>query len=235
MRIAIMQPTYLPWIGLLAMIDQVDRFVFLDDVAFNDRSWQQRNYIRAGDDRRMLTVPVLKKGRRGQSIKDVELMLGGAFPEDHIRSIQLAYAKAPFFGDSASALFEIMRREQTRLSEITIAVTRWLLDVFGIVTPTICSSALKAGGSKADRLVAICQEVGADFYLSAPGSREYIEDSGAFQSAGISVDYHDYAHPDYRQPGNGFVPYLGAIDLLFNEGRNAGLGILRSGVVGPAS
>ncbi len=235
MRVAIMQPTYLPWIGFLAMIDRVDRFVFLDDVAFNDRSWQQRNYIRAGDDKRMLTVPVLKKGRRGQSIKDVEITPDGAFPEEHIRSIQLAYGKAPFFGDSAPALFEMMRREQTRLSEMTIAVTRWLLDVFGIVTPTIYASALNVGGSKADHLVAICQEVGADRYLSAPGSREYIEDSGVFQAAGVSVDYHDYAHPEYRQAGNGFIPYIGAIDLLFNEGRDAGLGILRSGVAEPTS
>ena len=118
---------------------------------------------------------------------------------------------------------------------MTIAVTRWLLDVFGIVTPTICASALNVGGSKADRLVAICREVGADRYLSAPGSREYIEDSGAFQAASVFVDYHDYAHPEYRQAGNGFIPYIGAMDLLFNEGRDAGLGILRSGVAGPAS
>jgi len=235
MRIAIMQPTYLPWIGFLAMIDQVDHFVFLDDVVFNDRSWQQRNYIRAGEDKLMLTVPVLKKGRRGQCIRDVEIMPNGVFPEEHIRSIQLAYAKAPFFGDNAPALFKIMRREKTRLSEMTIAVTRWLLDVFGIATPTICANALNVGGPKADRLVAICRKLGASRYLSAPGSREYIEDSGAFQAANISVDYHEYTHPQYRQSGDSFLPYLGAIDLLFNEGGGIGSRILRSGVEAAAS
>lgn len=235
MRVAIMQPTYLPWIGFLAMIDQVDHFVFLDDVAFNDRSWQQRNYIRAGADKLMLTVPVLKKGRRGQCIRDVEITPDGTFPEGHLRSIQMAYAKAPFFNVYAPALFEIMQRECSRLCELTLAITRWLMDAFGITTLTMRASAMDVDGSKADRLVGICQKLGADRYLSAPGSRDYIEDSGAFQAANISVDYHDYAHPQYRQSGDSFLPYLGAIDLLFNEGGEVGLGILRSGVAGSTS
>jgi WbqC-like protein family len=43
---AIMQPTYLPWVGYLDLIDRVDVFVFLDNVQFERRSWQQRNQIR---------------------------------------------------------------------------------------------------------------------------------------------------------------------------------------------
>ncbi len=230
MQAAIMQPTYLPWIGYLAMIDRVDSFVFLDNVAFNDRSWQQRNYIRAGGDKLMLTVPVLKKGRRGQLIRDVALTPDGAFPEGHIRSIEMAYAKAPFYDACAPALFEIMRRERGRLCELTIAIVRWLMDAFGIATPTLRASAMDVDGAKAGLLVDICRAIGADRYLSAPGSREYIEDSDVFAEADIAVAYHDYEHPEYSQAGRGFVPYLGSIDLLFNEGGEAGLRILRSGV-----
>lgn len=29
---AIMQPTYIPWLGYFDLIDSVDKFVFLDDV-----------------------------------------------------------------------------------------------------------------------------------------------------------------------------------------------------------
>ena len=45
MKIAIMQPTFLPWLGYFSLIKSVDKFVFLDDVQFDRRSWQQRNYI----------------------------------------------------------------------------------------------------------------------------------------------------------------------------------------------
>ena len=50
--IAIMQPTFLPWLGYFYMIDKADEFVFLDNVQFDKRSWQQRNKIKTpnGDD-----------------------------------------------------------------------------------------------------------------------------------------------------------------------------------------
>lgn len=39
----IMQPTYLPYLGYFQLIAQADVLVFLDDVQFARRSWQQRN------------------------------------------------------------------------------------------------------------------------------------------------------------------------------------------------
>ena len=67
-------------------------------------------------------------------------------------------------------------------------------------------------------------------FKSAPGSRDYIEESDGFEQAGVAVDYHRYDHPDYAQLGDGFIPYLGGIDLLFNEGGERGAAILRAGV-----
>ena len=47
MRVAIMQPTYLPWSGYFGLFNYVDFFVFLDSVQFERRSWQQRNKIKS--------------------------------------------------------------------------------------------------------------------------------------------------------------------------------------------
>ena len=63
-KVAIMQPTYLPWIGYFSLIKNVDTFVFLDSVQFAKRSWQQRNKIKTSDGTKWLTVPVLSKGKR---------------------------------------------------------------------------------------------------------------------------------------------------------------------------
>ena len=38
--------TFLPWIGYFSLIKKVDKFIFLDSVQFDKRSWQQRNKIR---------------------------------------------------------------------------------------------------------------------------------------------------------------------------------------------
>ena len=74
-KIAIMQPTFLPWIGYFAMIDKVDEFVFFDHVQFEKRSWQQRNKIRTHNGEVWLSVPVLNKGKQKQSINDAEIMI----------------------------------------------------------------------------------------------------------------------------------------------------------------
>ena len=71
--IAIMQPTYLPWLGYFAMIDQVDVFIIFDSVQFSKRSWQQRNQIKTASGPMWLTVPVASKGKRGQLINEVEI------------------------------------------------------------------------------------------------------------------------------------------------------------------
>ena len=72
-KIAIMQPTFLPWMGYFAMIDYVDEFVFLDSVQFAKRSWQQRNKIKVGDTDKWISVPVKSKSSFDQNINEVLL------------------------------------------------------------------------------------------------------------------------------------------------------------------
>ena len=73
MKIAIAQPTYLPWLGYFDLIDQVDKFVLLDTVQFEKQSWQQRNRLKTPDGLQWLTVPVKIKGRSTQTIREVEI------------------------------------------------------------------------------------------------------------------------------------------------------------------
>jgi hypothetical protein len=227
--VAIMQPTYLPWIGYFAMIDRVDKFIFLDSVQFARRSWQQRNRIKLDGREFMLTVPVLAKGRRDQTITDVEIDPAAAFAHQHVATIRQAYAKAPFFAEYADDLVAIFTCGHGSLSELNIALISWLMSVFGISTPVARSSWFKAQGHKADLLANICREIGADTYLSAPASAQYIEDSNAFAELDIAVLFHTYDHPVYAQGREPFLPYMSAIDLLFHAGPQS-LSILRSGV-----
>lgn len=226
--VAIMQPTYLPWIGYFGMIDRADVFVFLDSVQFARRSWQQRNRIKAANGVQMLTVPVLKKGAREQRIDDVRIDDAARFAEKHRRAIEHAMAKAPYFKDYSGGLFATLEAGHERLADLDIALIRWLSGAFGIDTSFAQSSQIDAAGSKADLLAEICRALGGDVYLSAPGSAEYIEESDAFQRAGVALIYHSFEHPAYAQLHGPFEPYLSAIDLLFNLGPGS-LACIRSG------
>jgi len=226
---AIMQPTYLPWIGYFALIDRVDQFVFLDSVQFERRSWQQRNRIKTATGVQLLTVPVLKKGRREEAIRSVEISPGSGFVKKHVRAIESAYGRARYFEAYAPALFALFEREQKLLADLNIAIILWLARAFGITTPSRRSSSMAAEGKRDALLVAISQELGADQYVSPPGAHAYLDGNIAFPAAGIALTWHDYRHPDYPQLHGPFLPYMAAIDLLFNAGPDS-LATIRRGL-----
>ena len=66
MKLLITQPTFLPWIGYFDLIEKSDLIVFLDDVQFEKRSWQQRNQIKTANGLEWFSIPVFTKGRRLQ-------------------------------------------------------------------------------------------------------------------------------------------------------------------------
>lgn len=227
-KIAIMQPTYLPWIGYFDLIDQVDRFVFLDSVQFSKRSWQQRNRIKGPKEVRWLTVPVLTKGRSGQLIQEVEIAPSRAFPGHHIETIKRFYSKAPSFTRYMDDLSATLRDTPRFLADLNIKLIRWFCAQMGIETEMIRSSSLNATGRRVELLTNICRSCEAESYLSPEGSRTYIEENNLFESNEIELTYHQYNHPEYHQLHGDFVPYLSVLDLILNEGASS-LSIIRSG------
>lgn len=230
MLAAIMQPTYLPWIGYFDLIDQVDVFVFLDTVQFEKQTWQQRNRIRTANGLEWITVPVFIKGRFGQHIRDVQIRTT-EFPDKHVRALRQHYGKTPYGGKYLAELEQILSsaRNDPSLSRLNVALIRWLSDRLGIRGRFSFASELAAEGQRSTRLVAILQALKATRYLSPPGSLDYLRsDRHVFERAGIPILVHDYVHPEYRQRYRPFEPGASAIDLLFNEGPGAAA-VIRSG------
>lgn len=226
--VAIMQPTYLPWIGYFDLMDQCDLFVLLDTVQFDRRSWQQRNRIKTAQGERWLTVPVFSKGKRTQTVRDVQIDRSTKFHEQHLGTIRQAYCKAPYFDSTYRTLENVLRTPHTYLAELTIVLIDWLKQQLGITTELLRSSALDVEGKRVDLLVSICEAVGATHYLSPAGARVYLEGASSFEEAGLELCYHNYSHPQYRQLFGEFLPYLSILDVLFNEGE-CSLSIIRSG------
>jgi hypothetical protein len=225
---AIMQPTYLPWMGYFDLMDQCDVFVVLDSVQFDRHSWQQRNRVKTAHGPRWLTVPVLSRGRREQLISAVEIDPGGDFPRAHLKTIAHAYAKAPSYGRYAGSLAKILGGGHHYLGRLNAELIRWIAGELGITTELVRSSELDVQGRKVDLLVNICRQVGADRYLAPPGSRSYIEQHNLFRQHGIALEYHAYSPPRYPQLHGEFVPSLSVIDVMFNVGERS-LEVVRSG------
>ena len=225
-----MQPTFLPWLGYFSLIDKVDEFIFLDNVQFDKRSWQQRNKIKTKTGASWLSVPVLSRGRSEQLLKDVQILKEGKlFPLEKIkRAIQQNYSKSQYFEDYSARIFQIMDTENRLLCNLNIKLIEEMCHLLKINTNLKKASDLDCSGSKASLLVNICKKVGADTYISPPGSKGYLDETDLFELEGIQINYHEYNHPKYQQRFKDFLPYMSIIDLVFNMGHES-ISTIRSG------
>ena len=230
MRIAICQPTYLPWLGYFDLMDQVDAFVLLDTVQFEKQSWQQRNRIKTPTGLQWLTVPVAFRGRLEQKIREVEIR-DVEFRQKHLRAIELNYARAPFFERYFSALSTILRGidVKARLSDLNRQLIQWFAGVLGIRTPMLLASSLSLQGRRTQLLAEICNQLGAGQYFSPIGSAEYLlNELDILTNANVETYFHNYDHPRYAQQFPPFLAFASVLDLIFNEGDRS-MDVIRSG------
>ena len=223
MIIAIHQPHYLPWLGYLHRMAQVDAFVLLDHVQFERRNYQNRTMIRMNDEARWLTVPVIQHSQKERiADKEVDNRLEAAgkwWSPAHFATLRHAYREAPFFADYAAPLKRLFETRFDKLVDLDQAGLDLLREAFGIATPLVKSSALAVEGARGDLILNICRALGTDtLMVGFGGSRGYL-DVEAFKRAGVGIAYHQFTHPEYAQRGTApFLRGLSALDLLLNCG-----------------
>lgn len=227
MKVAIHQPQYLPWLGYFDKMDQADCFVILDHVQFKKNEWQNRNRIKTASGWQWLTVPVLH--RFPQRISEVRINETAPWSRKHLQALVLNYATAPSFDAHRAFFEEAYAREWKLFIDLALTTLAYLVEALGIQTKLVLASslALPEREGATDRLVSICQALGADSYLSGTGGRGYL-DLGRFVEAGIQVWFQAFQCPPYPQEFGAFEPNLSIVDLLFNCGSQS-LQVLRQG------
>lgn len=224
LTVALHQPHYMPWLGLMDKIDRSDRFVVLDNVQFERRGWQNRNYVAGSGKPILLTVPLVQ-GSRNDRIRDKLIDNSQKWRTRHYRALaEHCYRKAPYWSDYRDEIARLYEEEWSSLTDLAVATTRMLMRGFGIDTPLLLASEIgDFSGHKSELLAQICTRAGAGTMLSGDGARDYLEPE-ALRRHGIRVEWQDFRHPVYPQHSRGsadFVPRLSAIDLLLNTGPDA--------------
>ncbi|WKL03999.1 WbqC family protein [Paenibacillus amylolyticus] len=57
-KVAVLQSNYLPWKGYFDIINDVDTFIFYDDVQYTKNDWRNRNKVKSTTGAQWLTIPV---------------------------------------------------------------------------------------------------------------------------------------------------------------------------------
>ncbi len=220
MIISVHQPQYIPWLGYFDKIAKCDTFVFLDNVQYKEREFQNRNKIRTKDGWSWLTVPVISQGKGRQNIRDVKIDNEIAWQRKHLGALRSAYAKADFFDKYYSFFEKVLARDWEYLKDLNFEISRFILSDLNISTPICFESDLKVNALSSERIVDICRQLKADTYLSGAGGRDYLDEK-LFAGENIKLLYQDFKHPEYKQCYQPFEPYMSIIDLLFNHGKHS--------------
>jgi hypothetical protein len=220
-----LQPGYLPWIGFFDQVYHADLFILYDDLAYTTKSWRSRNRIKGPRGAQWLTVPVVFQA--GQKIHQVEIDTKQNWREVHWKTIEHCYARADFFSLYRDEFREIYREPWTSLCDLNIRLTRTLLRAFGIRTEIVRSSDLGLEEAfcatnprdhiATRRIVHFMNRFGATRFLEGQAGRSYIQED-LLKEAGITVRYQGFEHRAYPQLFGDFIPFLSAVDLLFNLG-----------------
>jgi hypothetical protein len=223
MIVAAHQPSFLPWLGYLDKMAKADVFVVMDDLQYEAQNFQNRNRIKLNHGTAWLTVPLIA-GAQSERIVDKRIQNQASAKEHWQRrswlTLETHYRRAPFFARYADDLRDVFTRRWDRLVDLDLHVLglaqRWL----GITTPVVRSSTLGLVGYKTDRILDMCEKLGATSYLSGSGGSQSYLDGERLGRAGIGVVWQSFSHPTYTQRYGelGFLPNLAFVDLVLNCG-----------------
>lgn len=218
MTIAVLQPSYIPWLGFFEQMMSVDTFVFYDDAQYTKNDWRNRNRLKTRDGFVWLTIPV--NGSIGLQIREVKIDSMQNWQIKHKKTISQLYSKTLFF-DEVFTLFEpLWNNRYEFLLDAIVDSINLAVRYLDINTKIVFSSDMRLAGDKNQKLIDICKTLGADKYYSGLSAQSYL-DIELFSENGIEVAFQRYNHPVYTQVNGDFISHLSIMDLLFNCGKNS--------------
>lgn len=219
-KIAILQSNYIPWKGYFDIINQVDEFIFYDDVQYTKNDWRNRNKIKTQSGPQWLTIPV-RQDNLAQKICETKISQDN-WADKHWKSISLNYCKAPYYNIYKDQLEKFYKETRSLLlSEINRSAIELINSFLGISTVLTSSADYKLIEGKNERLIDLILQAGGTHYLSGPSAKDYIRED-LFKEAGIEISWMDYSrYPEYPQLFPPFVHAVSVLDLVLNTGPDA--------------
>jgi hypothetical protein len=219
-RVAIIQSNYIPWKGYFDIIGMVDEFIIYDEVQYTKNDWRNRNKIKTPAGVQWITIPVYQKSLN-QKISETMVSTHN-WGIKNWQTLRSNYGRAPYFKLFAPELEKFYCTSETRmLSEINTFLLKMICGMIGIGTKISNSADYVLTGEPTEKLISLCQQAGAQSYLSGPAAKDYLREE-LFVHAGIKVEWMDYSgYPEYPQLYPPFAHHVSILDLLFNTGKDA--------------
>ena len=217
-KLGVMQPYFLPYIGYWQLLNAVDRYVIYDDVNFIRGGWINRNRILVNGESKLIHVQ-MHNASQNKRINEIEVLADPIYKKKLLKNIEGCYRKAPFFRHVFPVIENVINYGEINLARYLQYTISRICEYLSIDTELIVSSTLPKNNELRgqDKILEICKILDADEYFNAVGGQALYshEDFGA---QGIQLNFIKTGNIRYKQFNNEFVASLSIIDvMMFNS------------------
>lgn len=214
MRIALMQPYFMPYVGYFQLMAAVDLFILYDDVEYSKGGWINRNRILLSGEPRFLTVSL---ERSSHSSRINERRISTVYDcAKSMRLLDAAYARAPYWNSLRDDVQGLMCHRSRSLVQFNARGLDFIARLLGLSTPMCLSSDTLPNvySSGSQRVLDLCHAVGATEYINAIGGLA-LYSIESFRQQGVDLKFLRSRLSPYNQGGYAnFVPALSILDAL---------------------
>lgn len=222
MRLAIMQPYFVPYLGYFSLIKNTDKFIFFDTPQFIRHGWVERNRIlKPIEGVQYISIPLYKKPQN-TSIKDMVVRNSEDWKEKLVSQLQHYRKIAPFYKNVMNLLDKILFFDSDSIVDWDVRFISIICDYLGIDFNFEIFSKMNLPIEPvftADEwALNICKALGnIDEYWNPPGGKVFFDPS-KYAVSNIALKFQKVTLTPYSQGRDLFEEGLSIIDvLMFNE------------------
>ena len=218
MKLGIMQPYFLPYIGYWQLMNQVDKYVVYDDVNYIKGGWINRNRILVNDGVHYLNLQMIGASPN-KLINEVGVNRDIRLVNRNLRLLENAYRRAPHFQEAYELMERIFSIDESNVALYNMEHMKIICNYLGIETELILSSELEKRNELKgqDKVLHICELLKATEYYNAIGGQD-LYSFEAFAERGIQLKFIKTNDIQYKQFGETFYPNLSILDvIMFNS------------------
>lgn len=215
MKIAIMQPNFIPWLGYFELMRDVDQFILLDDVQYSKNTWHNRNNLMLKD----FSIFTW-------SLPISNLSSSSTFNKIYVNRAAINFKKLhklfhQNFSDSKNyylieQIISYIQQDNLTFAQLNHIILQLLKDCLNIKTEILMASDLNVDGSRSQRIINICDKLGATRYLATKGAQNYMEKDDFKKLFSGEIEYFRFSCDYSQKKTNSRQINLSALNYLLD-------------------
>lgn len=225
MKVGVMQPYFLPYLGYFSLIKNTDKFILIDEVQFMERGWIKRNRVLSNRDGwQYIGVPLVKHKQKTK-IKDIRIYNSFDWKKKIFNQLEHYKKRAPFYNNTIEVLMSALNIETDSIVKLNEHVLKVICSYIGIEANFSIFSEMNLHIEKVNAPdewgLNVCKALdNVEEYWNPEGGVEFY-DCQKYHRNNIEINFLKINLQSYPQIRTKFEPGLSIVDvMMFNDSKD---------------